>query len=138
MKFSRAALFVVMAALLASLGCRRKPSAPSAAPSPEEAPASSPKSSEAAKPAPGSPSVKPEAEQAVQDRLPTAPNDSSLRFPIQQELTGAIHLYSMDHQKMPADFETLVKGKYIKAMPKPPPGKRFAVDRNRMQVVILD
>lgn len=70
--------------------------------------------------------------------LPTAPNDSSLRFPIQKELTGAIHLYLMDHQKMPADFDALVKGKYIKAMPKPPAGKRFAVDRNRMQVVILD
>ncbi|NDE97831.1 MAG: hypothetical protein EB034_06075 [Verrucomicrobia bacterium] len=36
------------------------------------------------------------------------------------------------------DFETLVKGKYLKALPKPPPGKRFALDRNRMQVVVLD
>lgn len=32
----------------------------------------------------------------------------------------------------------LVKEKYLKAMPKPPPGKRFAVDRNRLQVVITD
>lgn len=39
---------------------------------------------------------------------------------------------------MPADFETLVREKYLKAMPKPPPGKRFALDRNRMQVVIMD
>ena len=129
---------VVMVGLLVLQGCRRKLPAESATPSTEEVPASTPKSSEVAKPASGSPSVKPAAEQAAQDRLPTAPNDSSLRFPIQQELTGAIHLYSMDHQKMPADFETLVKGKYIKAMPKPPPGKRFALDRNRMQVVILD
>jgi hypothetical protein len=72
------------------------------------------------------------------DRLPTAPNDSSLRLPIHQELTGAIHLYQMDHQKMPADFGALVKEKYLKAMPKPPPGKRFGLDRNRMQVVIMD
>ncbi len=39
---------------------------------------------------------------------------------------------------MPADFETLVKEKYLKKLPQPPSGKRFALDRNRMQVVILD
>lgn len=70
--------------------------------------------------------------------MPTAPNDASLRFPVHKELTGAIHLYHMDHSKLPASFEVLVKTKYLKAMPAPPPGKRFALDRNRMQVVILD
>lgn len=72
------------------------------------------------------------------DRLPTAPNDSSSRLPIHQELTSAVHLFQTDYRKLPPDFETLVKMKYLPAMPKPPPGKRFALDRNRLQVVIMD
>lgn len=78
------------------------------------------------------------ASESLPDRLPTAANDSSLRLPIHQELTDAVHLYNTDHRKLPPDFETLVKEKYLKAMPNPPPGKRFALDRNRLQVVITD
>lgn len=72
------------------------------------------------------------------DRLPTAPNGSSLRLPVHQELTGAVHLFETDHRRLPPDFETLVTMRYLEAMPKPPPGKRFALDRNRLQVVIMD
>lgn len=104
-------LLLILMAVLACSSCRRKPvSAPE-------------------------PSV---ASEALPDRLPEAPNDSSLRLPIHQELTGAVHLYRTDHGKLPPDFETLVKEKYLKTMPKPPPGKRFALDRNRLQVVITD
>jgi hypothetical protein len=72
------------------------------------------------------------------DRLPTAPDDSSLRLPIHQELTSAVHLFQTDYRKLPPDFETLVKMKYLPALPKPPTGKRFALDRKRTQVVIMD
>lgn len=119
-KLFQHALLIGMAMLMVSSGCRRKTPAPPAGTLGEE----TPPASEPAAPVP--------------DRLPTAPNDSSLRLPIHQELTGAIHLYQMDHQKMPPDFDTLVRAKYLKAMPKPPPGKRFALDRNQMQVVITD
>ncbi|MSU26476.1 MAG: hypothetical protein EXS27_01005 [Pedosphaera sp.] len=78
------------------------------------------------------------ASESLPDRLPNAPNDSSLHLPIHPELTGAVHLYRTDHGKLPPDFETLVKERYLKALPAPPPGKRFAVDRNRLQVVITD
>lgn len=77
-------------------------------------------------------------EKNAPERLPTAPKDSSLRLPVQQELTSALHLFRNDYQKLPPDFETLVKLRYLKAMPQPPPGKHFALDRNRLQVVILD
>ncbi len=103
-------LFSLVVVLTAGLACRRK------APSP---------STEAPK-------------LTAPERLPTAPKDSSLQFPIQQELTGALHLFRNDYQKLPPDFETLVKLRYLKAMPQPPPGKHFALDRNRLQVVILD
>ncbi len=121
--------------LVGLFGCRRKPSAMLPVSATEEA---APKPPTVSVPGPVPAPSAPKSEKLSEDRFATAPPDSSLRFPIQQELTGAIHLYLMDYQKMPADFETLVKGKYLKAMPKPPPGKRFALDRNRMQVVILD
>lgn len=134
MKLNRRALSLFAVLLAALPGCRRKPATSPAAPPAEPPLAAAPQSAAARQPA-----AKPAAaKEAVQDRLPTAPNDSSLRFPIHQELTGAVHLYSMDNQKMPEDFATLVRQKYLKAMPTPPPGKKFALDRNRMQVVILD
>jgi len=85
-----------------------------------------------------SPSVTAVVDEKAPDRLPSAPNDSSLRLPVHQELTSAVHLFETDHRRLPPDFETLVKLKYLPAMPKPPPGKRFALDRNRLQVVIMD
>lgn len=136
MKFIRRALLLVLLALVVVQGCRRKsvgpPVEPPAVPSPTPATQSSP----AGQAPPATPVARPK--DAVLDRLPTAPNDSSLRLPTDQGLTGAIHLYVTDHQKLPLDFETLVKEKYLKTMPKPPPGKRFALDRNRLQVVITD
>ncbi len=125
-----------MAMLLATFGCRRS----AAPPTPDEPATESPASGE---PVPAPPpsanrTARPVAAPTDKDQLPTAPADASLRLPIEQHLTGAIHLYLNDHQKLPTDFATLVREKYLKALPKPPPGKRFALDRNRMQVVILD
>lgn len=122
-------------AFLAS-GCRRKREAPAA---PGSVPVASTEAAAAAQPqSPATPPAQRKAPAPAPDFLPTAPPDASLRLPVQQELTGAIHLYQMDHQKLPADFATLVREKYLPALPKPPAGKRFALDRNRLQVVIMD
>lgn len=117
-------------------GCRRK--SPSTPVAPAETPVAPAPAAPATPVAPGAgrPAAKPP--EAPVDQLPTAPNDASLRFPVHKELTGAIHLYNTDYRKLPASFEVLVKEKYLKAMPAPPPGKRFALDRNRMQVVIME
>lgn len=127
---------VVVALVSAAPGCRRKrevPAAPASVPvAATEAAAASQTAGKAA------PQAQRPASPPAPDFLPTAPADASLRLPVHQELTGAIHLYQMDHQKLPADFTTLVREKYLPALPKPPPGKRFALDRNRLQVVIMD
>lgn len=39
---------------------------------------------------------------------------------------------------MPTDFSVLVAQKYLKTLPSPPAGKRFALDRPHMQVVVID
>lgn len=103
-------LFLLSACLVGPSGCRKRPVAPPAEVLDENAP----------------------------DRMPNAPNDSSLRLPIQREITTAVHHFQNDYRKLPPDFETLVKMKYLPTMPQPPAGKRFALDRNRMQVVITD
>lgn len=126
---------VMVVALLSLPGCRRKPATPSAPVTESVAPAPRPS---AAKPT-DSPTKQPARPvEEAPDQLPTAPNDASLRYPVHKELTSAVHLFRTDYQTLPPDFETLVKLKYLKAMPTPPPGKRYALDRNRLQVVILD
>jgi hypothetical protein len=118
---------------LVASGCRkRKTTEPAEPPPPVDS------SSRLSAPQTGSAPQPGQTQGQPSDRLPTAPNDSSLRLPVHRELTDAVHLYEMDHQKLPLDFETLVKAKYLKAMPQPPPGKRFAFDRNRLQVVVMD
>ncbi len=129
------AVAFLAATILTVISCRREevpPLPPTAAP-PKRA------ESPVAAAAPASPVTVPREEaRPIQDLLPVAPDDSSLRFPVQKELTSAVHLYQMDHQKLPEDFAALVKEKYLKSMPQPPPGKRFGLDRRRLQVVILD
>lgn len=120
---------VTVAVSLFGAGCRRKPSTQTPAADKAPAPATLPDAPAGAGAGQQTPAV---------DLLPTAPKDSSIHFPVQKEITGAIHLYSMDNHKLPADFQTLVTEKYLPALPKPPPGKRFALDRNRMQVVVID
>lgn len=131
-------VFVALVGVFALLapGCRRKREAP-AAPAPE-AVTSAEAAAATQPPATAAPQAQRKASPPAPDSLPTAPADASLRLPVQQELTGAIHLYQMDHQRLPADFTTLVREKYLPALPNPPPGKRFALDRNRLQVVIMD
>ncbi len=123
---------ILMALCLAVLGpaCRRKRVVPIEPPS--EGVASAPAQAQT------EPKTKGGSPPPAVDSIPTAPPDSSLRLPIHQELTGAVHLYLNDHQKLPSDFATLVRERYLPALPKPPTGKRFALDRNRTQVVIID
>jgi hypothetical protein len=129
---------ISLAALLAFAGaCRREPPAvPPAPPVVSPRPAPSP-SVTAPQPAQSAPQPAP-AQEPIEDGLPTAPNGSSLKNPVSKELTGALHLYLTDHRKLPADFNTLVKERYIKSLPQPPAGKKFAVDRSRLQVVAID
>ena len=131
--------FALAVSAVCFVGCKREtpppppalvrpnPPAPTAPP-----PASNPSVGVAPAPQPAAPS------EPIQDRLPNAPEDAALRNPVHHELTTAVHLYLMDHRKMPADFQTLVREKYVKAMPQAPAGKRYALDRKRLQVVLVD
>ena len=72
------------------------------------------------------------------DSFPTAPPGSSRTSPVDRKLTEALHYYLAAHNKLPQDFGALITAKILKEVPKPPPGKRFAIDRQNLQVVIID
>ena len=74
----------------------------------------------------------------VEDLLPTAPPGSARTSPVDRKLTEAVHHYLEAHNKLPQDFGALITAKILKEVPKPPPGKRFAIDRQNLQVVIID
>ena len=74
----------------------------------------------------------------MEDTLPTAPPNASKTNPVDRKLTEALQRYNEATGKMPPSFNALVAGKYLPALPTPPPGKRYALDRPNMQVVIID
>jgi hypothetical protein len=147
MNLFRNTLPLVLVTLVFLQGCRRKPETPASStptapqdslvPTLESTPAPPPPPPAPPSPASESADTAPAAEKH-EDKLPTAAPDSSLRFPVHKELTEAVHLYRLDNAKLPGDFAVLVKERYLKQVPQPPPGKKFALDRNRLQVVIVD
>lgn len=74
----------------------------------------------------------------VEDRIPTAPPNSSKSNPVDLPLTEALQRYNEANGKMPDTFQVLVTDKYLRALPTPPPGKRYAIDRPHMQVVLIN
>ncbi len=74
----------------------------------------------------------------IEDLLPTAPPGSAKTNPVDRKLTEALHHYLEAKNKLPQDFGALITARILKEVPKPPPGKRFAIDRQNLQVVIID
>ena len=49
-------------------------------------------------------------------------------------LTRLVRRYSVEQQQVPKDLRDLVSMKYLEAIPVPPPGQRFVIDRRRVEV----
>ena len=54
------------------------------------------------------------------------------------ELTQALRKYSADRQRVPYTLNEIIGANYVKRMPQPPPGKKFALDRNQVRVILVD
>ena len=74
----------------------------------------------------------------IDDLLPTAPPGSARTSPVDRKLTDALHHYLEANSRLPQNFGALITAKLLKEIPQPPPGKRFAIDRQNLQVVIID
>jgi hypothetical protein len=143
----RTLVFAALLTVASTVGCKKKEDAPPPAPPPKPAGASIESAVAPAEPAPPTPATPAPTAAAptegfagdkVEDQLPTAPPGSAKTFPIHQALTATVRNYQMDTGKLPADFNTLVRDKYIEKIPTPPPGKKFALDRAYMQIVTID
>ena len=54
------------------------------------------------------------------------------------ELTQALRKYSFEHQRVPKTVAEVVAAGYVKNMPQPPSGKKFAIDAKTVQVVLVN
>jgi hypothetical protein len=51
-----------------------------------------------------------------------------------ERLTSLVRRYTVEQQQVPRDLVELVARKYLAAVPVPPPGQRFVIDRTRVEV----
>jgi hypothetical protein len=133
---------VLFLSLVLSAGCRKRPATPLSTPAPVEAAAPAiepaPAASQDAPAAVAAAEAAPAGDKMIEERIPTAPPESSKTSPIHKPLTVALRNYQIDFGKLPQDFNALVANKYLQQLPQPPPGKKFALDRVHMQIVIVD
>jgi competence protein ComGC len=54
------------------------------------------------------------------------------------ELTKQVRRYSIEKRKLPQSVEDLVTAGYIQAVPPAPTGKKYAIDTDRAQVIVVD
>ncbi len=134
--FSRFALLLLLVSLVSN-GCRRRSPASGIpeAPTATDAPAA-PLTDKAPTSSPNIPPPVPGAER-IAEKLPTAPANASKTSPVDKPLTEALHRFFEANNRMPSDFNELVRAKFIPALPTPPAGKRYAIDRANMQVVLM-
>lgn len=133
-------LLLLVSLVVFSPGCRRRSqtAAPSTPPADTATPTPANPSGSAAPVANASALPATQNPPAIEvDRLPTAPPGSSRTLPTNLPLTEALQRHMEATGKFPSDFNALVTGKYISSLPQPPAGKRFAVDRANLQVVII-
>jgi hypothetical protein len=123
------ALPLAVALLLTSAACKRKRTASPETETPSQATESAP--AEAANPAPNSPALA----STPTSSLPQAKAGASESSPLNGELTDAVARFRDKHKRLPASWQELVQAGFLKALPQPPPGVRYAIDPISAMVV---
>jgi hypothetical protein len=129
---------VLLLACLAAISCGRKPtSAPT--PPPASAPGGSvdallAKPADAAPAAPEAPTTA-SAPGESPDAQAGAPQVAEASV---QQLTEAVRVWLQVYPDYPKDLKELVDKKLIPKLPAPPPGKKFAIDRKSISVILVD
>lgn len=114
--FARIPLLLALALVTASAGCRKK---------------TAPAGSSAAEPAGPSPIVLPAG---------TRPSGATAPVPpaLATQLNDALHSYLEMKGRMPNDINELATAKLVPAVPPPPPGRKYAIDANRLEVLLVN
>ena len=53
------------------------------------------------------------------------------------QLTQALRKYSFEHRHVPKTLSEVIGAGYVTTVPQPPPGKQFAVDVKKNEVVLV-
>ena len=56
--------------------------------------------------------------------------------PLLDQLTQTLRKYSAEKQKVPSSLDELVGAGYLTELPQPPPGKKFVINPQRVEVVL--
>ncbi len=78
---------------------------------------------------------------APTDKLPTAAPDSGktgIQTPSAIKVTEAMQRFLERNNRLPRDFNELVTAKMLPSIPPAPPGKKYALDRKTLQVMVVD
>lgn len=54
------------------------------------------------------------------------------------ELTKQVRRYSLEKRKLPQSVEDLVAAGYIQSVPPAPTGKKYAIDKDQAQAILVD
>jgi hypothetical protein len=113
--FARIPLLLAFALVAVSTGCRKK---------------TAPVDSSSAAPAGPSPIVLPAG-----TRPPGAVTPAPAALATQ--LNNALHSFLESKGRMPHDINELATAKLMPSVPPPPPGRKYAIDANRLEVLLV-
>ncbi len=125
------ALTLAAALLLTNAACKRKRTPSPETQAPTEASASAP--AEPASPVANTSALASAPTSATS--LPQAKAGASESSPLNGELTDAVARFRDKHKRLPASWQELVQAGFLKALPQPPPGVRYAIDPISAMVV---
>lgn len=122
--------------ILFATACRKQgsasPQAPGSTPEVSSQPAA-PAAASSPTPPPAAPAPAPASGSALPQAQPGASENSKLNGP----LTEAVSRFKDKHNRLPSSWQELIQTGFIKTLPTPPPGTRFAIDPISAMVVEL-
>src|SRR5438552_1401606 len=93
-----------------------------------------------ARPAPQNTSGAPVSQPASPNPIPVQPivvDATDNTTAVLAQLTQALRKFSFEHRRVPKSLSEVIGAGYVTAMPQAPPGKQFAVDAKRVEVVLV-
>jgi hypothetical protein len=149
MVFAMMRIMICLWFCLAASGCGKKQAAPpppagAAVPSQTADQTQSPDPAGAGMPTPQSPPAgAPTVQSAAASTQPATPTEQPVPVAagdysaVLSSLTQGLRRYGVEKQRVPASLNEVIAAGYIQAMPQPPPGRKFALDAKRMEVVLV-
>jgi hypothetical protein len=140
LSFFDALAVALIAGLILNTACSKREAPPKAEPAPKAAPVSI-ETPDASAPAPAAANPAPAAPPPPDAPPPVGEGSGDPNSPEGKQLADvqyAFFAYCREHTTPPRDLSDLVAAHYLRALPVPPAGKKFAIDSKNMKVVLVN